>query len=152
MEHQQGSGFCQRPVLAAHLALQLFVSGLQITQCRGCLALRDGVVRTCCTEVLVPLLQLMLEQALLAAPRVQRGTRQGVALVERQKALWGAPLGRRNAVRQFRRMRRNCRHSTLHLEPALERAHGQIEFIGDGPQRALSALPGLAQRLFLERC
>jgi hypothetical protein len=86
--------------------VQLVVLGLQLTQRRVDLALLG--CRDSGAKGFASLLELVLEQVLIAAPRVQCGPVQGVALIQGQEPLWLAPLARRHIARQVRRMRRTC--------------------------------------------
>lgn len=53
---------------------------------------RNAIGLTRAAKRLVPLFQLMLEQAFLPAPGVKCGTEQGVTFVEGQQTLRGAPV------------------------------------------------------------
>ena len=86
--------------------MQLVVLGLQLTQCSVNLAplgCRDSGAKG-----FASLLELVLEQVLIAAPRVQCGPVHGVALIQGQEPPWLAPFARRHIARQVRRMRRIC--------------------------------------------
>ena len=75
LKHQQSGGLGQRAVLAAHLALQLLVAALQLTQRRVGKTLLGGAGHRGLAggaKGIAPLDQLVLEQALLTAPGVQR--------------------------------------------------------------------------------
>jgi len=90
LKDQQCCGLRQRSVSATHLKLQLIMPALQLAQCGA----RQALLGRVCNgrlwggaEGIAPLDQLVLEQAFLAAPGVQRRPLQGVAFVQSQQPL-----------------------------------------------------------------
>jgi len=148
LQHQQGGGLRQSLVLAAHIALQLVVFCLQFAQCRAAFAhsrLSAG------TKGFAPGLQLVLKQALLAAPGVQCRASEPMALIEGLQALSRAPLLRRQVARQGDcPMGQSPCSSRLRRQPTLEGGQGNIQFISNALLGTWAALAQLAQGLFSE--
>ena len=76
MQHQQSGGFCQRPVLAMQIALQLFVPDFEGAYLGPGLA---WIRFSAAAKGLAPLFHLMFTQAFLAAPAMQYSPAQSVA-------------------------------------------------------------------------
>ena len=111
MKDQQCSGLGQCAVFAMHLAFKLIVFALQIAQRGVGLALlgkASSAGLRGSTEGLAPLDQLVLEQAFLTAPGMQRGAHQCVAFIQRQQTLRRGPMGSKNVARQVCRMWQPC--------------------------------------------
>jgi len=83
-------------------------AGLQLAQCGVGNTLLSGADHRRVhggTEGIAPLLELVLEQTLLATRGVQRTTGQGMAFLQGQQALCGAPLAGWHVAEWVCRMR-----------------------------------------------
>jgi hypothetical protein len=147
LQHQQGRGFRQRLLFSTQLALQSIVAGLQLAQ--GQLGV-TGFRRRDRAKRVTPGDQLMLEEPPLAAPGVQRRTRQAVGLLQGEQALSGALGLRCKSAWQFGRGSRLHRAAIRASPPLSQRADRHVQFLGNVANATRAALSDLAQRLVSE--